>query len=207
MEREDLTELAATLGVDGDREQLGAVLPALSSWRRQRRERSVIDSWRYTVGWKPVSGTAVPVLTGPWLLVVPAADTGTELTVSLTRVLGERGARVVPLTVGAADTDRTRLTERLRTALADHPAPGGVLSLWGLDETPHGTRAVLPTGVAGTLALLQALGELEVTAPLWSVTRGACPPAPPTRPPAWHNPRSGAWAGSRPWSTRSAGAA
>nr|WP_307826926.1 SDR family NAD(P)-dependent oxidoreductase [Streptomyces pactum] len=183
VEREDLTELAATLGVDGDREQLGAVLPALSSWRRQRRERSVIDSWRYTVGWKPVSGTAVPVLTGPWLLVVPAADTGTELTVSLTRVLGERGARVVPLTVGAADTDRTRLTERLRTALADHPAPGGVLSLWGLDETPHGTRAVLPTGVAGTLALLQALGELEVTAPLWSVTRGAVSTG-PADPPA-----------------------
>ncbi|MFT2018190.1 type I polyketide synthase [Streptomyces sp. 796.1] len=173
VERADLAELAATLGVSDGADGLGAVLPALSAWRRQRRERSVIDSWRYAVDWRPVSGTAVPVLSGTWLLVVPAVVADAELTATLTRVLAERGARVVPLVVTAADTDRERLTERVRGALDGQQAPGGVLSLWAFDTAPHAAGAALPVAVAGTLALVQALGEVAVDAPLWCVTRGA----------------------------------
>ncbi|KJK44896.1 hypothetical protein, partial [Saccharothrix sp. ST-888] len=48
VEREDLAGLAATLQVaDGD--ELGALLPALSAWRRQSREQSTVDGWRYRV--------------------------------------------------------------------------------------------------------------------------------------------------------------
>ncbi|KOV67284.1 hypothetical protein ADL01_24730, partial [Streptomyces sp. NRRL WC-3618] len=56
VEREDLAELAAELEVaDGSAAaELGAVLPVLSSWRKQRRERSTIDGWRYRVTWKPL---------------------------------------------------------------------------------------------------------------------------------------------------------
>ncbi|WP_408648001.1 type I polyketide synthase [Streptomyces buecherae] len=182
VEREDLAELTATLGVAGGGDELGAVLPALSSWRRQRRGRSVIDSWRYRVDWQPVSGTAVPVLSGTWLLVVPAAYADTELTESLTRFLTERGARVAPLTVTSADAEPERLTERVRALLAEHPEPGGVLSLWAFDESPHATYPSLPNGVAGTLALLQALGTLDLAAPVWCLTQGGVSTGPADAP-------------------------
>ncbi|MGO4756281.1 acyltransferase domain-containing protein, partial [Streptomyces sp. 2MCAF27] len=50
VEEEELESLAARLEVDTD--SLGAVLPALSSWRQQRRERSTVDGWRYRTIWK-----------------------------------------------------------------------------------------------------------------------------------------------------------
>src|SRR5262249_58400190 len=51
VEREDLPALAATLDVDVE-QPFSAVLPALSSWRRQRRKLSVVDGWRYRATWK-----------------------------------------------------------------------------------------------------------------------------------------------------------
>ena len=75
VEREDLEELAAELDVaEGSAAELGAVLPVLSSWRRQRRERSTLDRWRYQVNWKPLPGGRrlwASVLSGRWLVVVP----------------------------------------------------------------------------------------------------------------------------------------
>ncbi|MGW0212640.1 type I polyketide synthase, partial [Streptomyces sp. NPDC003233] len=57
VEREDLASLAEALDMPAaDGEALEAVLPALSAWRRQVRERSVVDGWRYRVVWKPVAG-------------------------------------------------------------------------------------------------------------------------------------------------------
>ncbi|MEW9534760.1 type I polyketide synthase, partial [Microbispora sp. NPDC049125] len=81
VEREDLEALAGALAVDADGSQsLGVVLPALSSWRRGRRERSVVDGWRYQVAWKPVAstsqGVARGVLSGTWLVIVPAPGVG-----------------------------------------------------------------------------------------------------------------------------------
>nr|WP_304412166.1 type I polyketide synthase [Parafrankia sp. EUN1f] len=49
----------------------------------------------------------------------------------------------------------------------------GVLSLASMDTTALGTHPVLPTGLALTVALLQALGDVGVTAPLWCATSGA----------------------------------
>ncbi|MEU0039655.1 acyltransferase domain-containing protein [Streptomyces sp. NPDC006333] len=48
----DVESLARTLGLE-DQESLGAIVPALSSWRRSRRERSTLDSWRYRIAWRP----------------------------------------------------------------------------------------------------------------------------------------------------------
>jgi acyl transferase domain-containing protein len=67
VEQEDIAALTSALGTDES--SVAAVLPALSSWRRNRRDRSIVDSWRYRVSWTPVGATAQRPLTGTWLLV------------------------------------------------------------------------------------------------------------------------------------------
>ncbi|MER5642579.1 beta-ketoacyl synthase N-terminal-like domain-containing protein, partial [Kitasatospora sp. NPDC002227] len=58
VERGDVAALSAELGL-GEGEQLSGLLPAISSWRRVRRERSVVDGWRYRVVWRALeSGVA-----------------------------------------------------------------------------------------------------------------------------------------------------
>ncbi|WP_344340934.1 acyltransferase domain-containing protein, partial [Streptomyces rhizosphaericus] len=70
---------ARALGID-EEQPLSAVLPALASWRRAWQEQSVIDAWRYRLGW-----TAIPVvpgevvLTGTWLVVVELGGDGTDV--------------------------------------------------------------------------------------------------------------------------------
>ena len=60
-----------------------------------------------------------------------------------------------------------------------------VLSLLALDEAPDPGCPGLPAGLPGTLALIQALGDAELAAPLWlrhpagAVSVGAVGPAPP----------------------------
>ena len=48
-----------------------------------------------------------------------------------------------------------------------------MLSLLALAEAGAPTRGATGAGVAGTLVLAQALGDVEVAAPLWCVTSGA----------------------------------
>src|SRR6185436_18874058 len=60
-----------------------------------------------------------------------------------------------------------------REALGDGIVPRGVLSLLALDETPLPEHPALPSGLALTLALVQALGDTAIHAPLWLLTRGA----------------------------------
>nr|WP_197946373.1 hypothetical protein [Phytohabitans suffuscus] len=69
VEREDVTSLSGTLGLDG--ELLAALVPALSAWRARRRVESTVDSWCYREWWKPLTGLAGSALTGEWLVVVP----------------------------------------------------------------------------------------------------------------------------------------
>ncbi|MFD8162524.1 type I polyketide synthase, partial [Streptomyces malaysiensis] len=129
VEREDMTALTAALEVDADEERssLRTVLPALSSWRRGRRERSVLDSWRYHVNWNRVPDPASAALTGTWLLAVPAGHLvghdaehsaghpaghpGTELIDAVRDGLETHGATVV--TVEVAEADRAAVAARL----------------------------------------------------------------------------------------------
>ena len=48
-----------------------------------------------------------------------------------------------------------------------------MVSLLALAEDPDRAFPVVPSGLAGTLALVQALGDARVDAPLWVLTRGA----------------------------------
>ncbi|MFE1755821.1 SDR family NAD(P)-dependent oxidoreductase, partial [Streptomyces anandii] len=166
VEREDLESLAETLELP-DKEPLGSVLPALSSWRRQSRDRSTVDGWRYRVTWKPLAEERPGRLTGTWLLVVPEAAAEGEWAAAASRMLTERGAAVRTLVLGASHLERKVLADRLReeTAAETAGAVAGVLALPATAPHPHALHA--------SLALLQALGDAGVDAPLWCATQGA----------------------------------
>ncbi|MEU9007938.1 beta-ketoacyl reductase, partial [Streptomyces sp. NPDC048551] len=119
------------------------MLPALSSWRKRRREQSAVDGWRYRVTWKPLAEPARAEVSGSWLVV---ADEDGPLTGWVADVLGAR-----TLLVGRGE-GRAELVAGLTGEFA------GVVSLRGL---------------VGTLELVQALGDAGVGAPLWSLTQGA----------------------------------
>ncbi|MER5932831.1 type I polyketide synthase [Streptomyces sp. NPDC002054] len=160
VEREDLAALTAELRIEGD-QPLTALLPALSSWRRQSREQSTVDGWRYRVTWKPqAEATTATRLSGTWLVVVPEALEGPagDTATAVLRVLADRGADVRTVTVTPDMADRDALTATLTAATDDGTAPAGVLSLLAF---------------AAGLALSQALGDAGVAAPLWCVTQGA----------------------------------
>ncbi len=177
VEAEDWQALAAELTVEGD-QPMSAVLPALASWRKQAREQSAVDGWRYRVTWKPLAEERSPRLSGAWLVVVPGApateniDTWTD---AVAGVLAERGADVRRIAVDTGVDGREELAERLRAALADADGTpfAGVVSLLAPAEGAHPEHPSLPAGTATQLALIQALGDAGIGAPLWCLTRGA----------------------------------
>ncbi|XKQ87685.1 type I polyketide synthase [Streptomyces sp. RK9] len=174
VEREDLEHLTSTL-VDVDESSLSAVLPGLASWRRQRRERSTLDGWRYRVAWKPLPG-GLPAagLSGRWLVVVPEDATERDWATGVVDALTRVGAEVTELSVSAQELTRDAVAERLRQAVAANAtAPAGVVSLLGLDTSAHAEHSGVPVGLAGTVALVQALGDAGIAARVWAVTSGA----------------------------------
>ncbi|MDB1090427.1 SDR family NAD(P)-dependent oxidoreductase, partial [Streptomyces sp. ACA25] len=77
--------------------QADTLLPPLSTWRQDRRERTELDSWRYRVAWEPAPAVAESAaLTGTWAVVAgtPAPDVVSALTAA--------GAEVVEIDPGAA---------------------------------------------------------------------------------------------------------
>ncbi|MGK4008526.1 amino acid adenylation domain-containing protein [Sorangium sp. So ce1036] len=191
VEGADLGALTEALRVEGEeqRASLAALLPALSRWRRQQSERSALDAWRYRVAWRPLASATGGDLSGRWLLFYRALDAAPEglssadpsssepagdaIARAAHRALAERGAEVLPVPVAAGDLDRSRLAARLREVLGGGAAPRGALSLLALDEAALPDHPALPRGLALTLALVQALGDAAIQAPLWLLTRGA----------------------------------
>ncbi|MEU4205632.1 type I polyketide synthase, partial [Streptomyces sp. NPDC026294] len=171
VEGEDLTRLAETLDVGGDR-PFSEVLPALASWRRRDLERSLTADWRYRTTWAPVAEPDARVLSGTWLVAVPAESAVAELAQGCAEALSARGAEVVVVEVPAGSVDRVELAALLTDAVGTSVV-FGVLSLLALDETPLPDHPVVNAGLAVTLGLVQALGDAGVEAPLWAATRGA----------------------------------
>ncbi|GLY91997.1 type I polyketide synthase [Actinoallomurus iriomotensis] len=159
VDREDPDALTDLLDLD-DPDAMRALLPAITAWRRRRRDESTVDNWCYRTAWVPctdriTSGTATRSL----LIVVSDSQDMSRLPVPGT---------VLPV---SRDADRRRLAERLRAALADLPGPCAVLSLL--------------TDPADTLALAQAVADTTGDLRLWLATRHAVsvgPTDPPPRP-------------------------
>ncbi|WP_159052717.1 acyltransferase domain-containing protein, partial [Streptomyces bungoensis] len=167
VEREDLESLAGELQLD--EEAVGAVLPALSSWRRQSLEQTELDALRYRVQWRPLADVpASAALSGRWLVVEPAGLAGGTWTESLVDGLAAHGAEVERL-VCEAGLERAELAARLqhRGSLA------GVVSLVALSGDATADGDGVPSSLSACLGLVQALGDAGVVAPLWVVTRGA----------------------------------
>ncbi|MGW0778671.1 type I polyketide synthase, partial [Streptomyces sp. NPDC002835] len=157
VEGEDLAALATDLDVDG--EALGAVLPALSNWRRHRRDQSLLDALRFHEAWQPKSEVTGGKLAGTWLVVTPGGDADEDWAATVREAAGPEALH---LTVDPA-LDRTALA----ALLAQLPAP--VAGFTGVLALPAPAGAA----VAATTVLFQALADAGITAPLWCVTRGA----------------------------------
>ncbi|MFD9396570.1 type I polyketide synthase [Streptomyces sp. NPDC060000] len=165
VEHADLPVLSRALGLEEG--ALDTVVPALRSWRERRREDSAVDSWRYRVTWRPAAHTAPPRLRGSWPLVIPQGYEEDSLTLLAERALTAHGAEPVRIVVDAAAAERGAvLPDGLETA-------AGVLSLLALDKRPYGRVPEVSAGLAATAALVQELGDIKVTAPLWCLTYGA----------------------------------
>ncbi|MET8541620.1 type I polyketide synthase [Kitasatospora sp. NPDC004799] len=178
VEQQDLRSLATALDLDSDdldasADALAPALPVLSHWHRRRRARSTVDGWRYRTVWNPLTDLPSGALTGTWLLVHPDGGPEDTWTGAVAGALERGGAHVLRLPVPAGGPGRDALAERLRDAVADPAALGGVLSLLALGAGSHPEHSVLTAGLADSLALVQALGDAGVVAPLWLATSGA----------------------------------
>jgi acyl transferase domain-containing protein/acyl carrier protein len=147
----DFSRVIETLGVSSD-VSAGDLVRALDHWHRRRGTGATIAGWRYRIGWSPWPEPRERAgLDGVWLLVT----TGAPLTEAVATMLADAGADVRTTSAVSASA--------IQQALGGVP-PAGVLSLLALDGED---------GPAATVALLRTLGELEISAPAWCVTRGA----------------------------------
>ncbi|MEV4767591.1 beta-ketoacyl synthase N-terminal-like domain-containing protein, partial [Micromonospora chokoriensis] len=171
VENGDLTPLGIT--GDGD-----ALLPALTAWRRTRKERGTTDTWRYTVGWTALPEPPDALLTGTWLLITTAtAQAETEFA---SAAIEQAGGTAVIVEVDPATTDRATLTAQLRAATGPQPAVTGVLSL--LAVAPD-TDGAVPRCLTATVLLVQALADAGIPGRLRIITRGAVTVAATDEPP------------------------
>ncbi|MGH3783542.1 MAG: type I polyketide synthase, partial [Pseudonocardiaceae bacterium] len=175
IESEDLEALTETLAIkdSAGRSSLNALLPALSSWRRQHRELSQVTGWQYRITWQPVNSVAHAALSGRWIVVTPTGDPDHDWHDAVIDALTRSGAEVHRVVVPEDSVDRESLRNTLSDALLNGPEPGGVVSLLAFDELAHPQWNAVPTGLVGTLVLIQALTGMGIRAPLWCATRGA----------------------------------
>ncbi|WP_432158696.1 SDR family NAD(P)-dependent oxidoreductase, partial [Streptomyces sp. bgisy153] len=168
LERRGAEEVAETLGVDED--ALGSVLPALSDLRRDHVDRAAVNGWRYRVEWEPLELPIQRALPGRWLLLqgpgAAAPVPGLE--------------RFVPglerLTCDVLG--REALARALEQAF-DGGAPAGVISCLNLPASHTGEAASVAephSGVIGTMTLVQALGDIGASAPVWVFTQAGFGP-------------------------------
>ncbi|WUI00898.1 SDR family NAD(P)-dependent oxidoreductase [Spirillospora sp. NBC_00431] len=134
---------------------------------------SVIDQWRYRVAWRSAGDAAPPSLHGTWLVAVPRVHAPDAWASGCMRALVEHGAEAELLIVETDQVDRGWFADRIRAATADGAEIAGILSLLAFDDAPHVRYPAVPTGVAATLALAQAVIDTGIDGPLWCATSGA----------------------------------
>ncbi|MEU7146416.1 SDR family NAD(P)-dependent oxidoreductase [Nocardia sp. NPDC046473] len=171
VEQGDVQELMATLDPTAgtlSTQDGASMLSVLAAWRRDQRARSAVDGWRYRVVWKPRTHTPQPTLSGRWLVAAAADAGGVE---DCATTLRRHGADVVVVRTPSDSKAADRIW--WHTVLADLGELAGVVSLLGLDDRPHPEHPALTVGLSETLALVHGLGDTNVDASLWCLTRGA----------------------------------
>ncbi|WP_394840347.1 SDR family NAD(P)-dependent oxidoreductase [Pendulispora rubella] len=135
-----------------------------------RDDAMAASSLRYRVVWRSLGDAPSVDLAGTWLLVAPGHGADDPLVHATHQALASNGATVTRLDIPRDDLDRTFFARRL----SDRPdgAVRGVISLLALDASASRCDG-LPRAVAHTVALVQALGDVALDAPLWLLTRGA----------------------------------
>jgi len=121
---------------------------------------------------RPAADSGPRVLSGTWLLVAPERKQFRDLLAQCTRVMSGCGAQVDAMLVDCGAISWDVVAGLLEYALAGQPL-AGVVSLLALNETPLPDMPTVSAGRAGTLGLIQALGDAGIKAPLWVLTRGA----------------------------------
>ncbi|WP_235445405.1 type I polyketide synthase [Streptomyces sioyaensis] len=167
VEREDPDALAGELAIVGDA-SWDEALSALSSWRRQQRERSAVGGWRYRVQWKPIDGEAGEELSGRWLVVTPEGVAESSAASSVVEGLAACGVQVERVECGL-DVERGALAEQL-AGIAGEAVAGVMVLPGGIEGESAGG---VPAGVWWTTVVVQALGDAGVGGRVWVVTRGA----------------------------------
>ncbi|MDW6065221.1 hypothetical protein SAZ11_54600 [Streptomyces sp. FXJ1.4098] len=161
-----------------------------------------MDSWRYRTEWRPLRMSSVPVLTGTWLVVTADGIADGEVTAAL----AGHGAQVRRLELDESCVDRAELASRLQGVDGIEDIRG-MVSVLAFAEQPSATYPALPSGLALSLALVQALDDIGADARLWCLTRGAVSTGRSDRLTSPMQAQVLAWAGRPRWSTRAAGAA
>ncbi|MFD6960265.1 acyltransferase domain-containing protein, partial [Streptomyces venezuelae] len=200
VEGADVQALCDTLHLkdDAHRTALETVFPALSAWRRERRDRSTVDAWRYRVDWRRVDLPApAPGTGGAWLVLAAEGAADDAWSRTCVRALEETGApvRLSEVGAGAGRAEMAELIRSWQSTCADDETPlAGVLSLLALDDgkDPDARRgSAAPASASASLALLQGLLDAAVEVPLWCATRGAVscgdtdPVVSPEQAPVW----------------------
>ncbi|WP_442812034.1 type I polyketide synthase [Streptomyces sp. NBC_01803] len=162
--------LAERLGI-GTGAPLGDVFTALSAWRRESKDHSTLDGWRYRVTWRPITGPApagAGTLHGTWLLVTSGTPDQDATVAACADLLRARGARPIPVRVTDQGAGRAALAALLAEATRPNgttpPPVTGVLALPARD----GRESALFVA-----QLAQAVSDIGMAARLWCVTRGA----------------------------------
>ncbi len=177
-EHEDLDALSRILEIDGEQQRasLSTLLPSLSAWRRGSRERTTVDGWRYQVDWKPATIEPASAGSARWLVVLPASCPKDPWLAGLLGAIEQQGVELLRVVAETTGDMRARLGGGLRDALEGLPDGQGVdcvVSLLALDEQRDPTHPSVPRGLAGAVALVQALSDADMRAPLWMTTRNA----------------------------------
>ncbi|MFD7316046.1 SDR family NAD(P)-dependent oxidoreductase [Streptomyces sp. NPDC059883] len=127
------------------------------------------DDRHYRAVWRPGTTLPPPAPGDHWLLIAP--DTGHPLVTTVEQALAHHGGQVLRLDVDTTRLDRPALARLLRTTAPTPPT--AVLSLLALDERHLPDEPAVPAALAATTALVQALGDADIGAPLWCATQGA----------------------------------
>ncbi|MFD8416627.1 SDR family NAD(P)-dependent oxidoreductase [Streptomyces sp. NPDC059650] len=170
-EADRVAELLGVADNVTDSTAVAALLPRLAAWRERQDQAATVADWLYEEAWQPAPETPAAARTpGHWLLVAPTGQQ--DVAAAVASGLIATGATTHHLPALDDRTAYAPLLAGLAERLGDQVLTG-VLALTPADTAVHPEHPATTTGAARTLALVQALGDAAVHAPLWLVTRGA----------------------------------